>query len=353
MKNKSCIYIPPIIILTLLFYSCESYQNKHSQLFNKNLDIELDSTKIIRINLDGISKEIIYPDLIIDDKFIKSTGDTVYLAEPTSCLIYDESYYILDSKLNTIIELDINGNFIKKIGRKGKGPGEFIKPFSIHRTNDYFLVFDQENGRLQFFNKNFEYVNSLSANYFPFMQSLSFNSENLMIPTEMTNTYEIYKLENISREKIEMDTLYYFPYASFIKDGREFPHTIKAKYIGSNSICYFFHSFPFLFFSNQAGETVLEIELFGKMIDEIFEYQVSADQRGIAMHLTDIAVIDSRLVIVLDQKIIIFESLDNKYKIHKIYEIPSEYHLSNIDVIGNYMFTYEWSRARIIRFKLS
>jgi hypothetical protein len=58
--------------------------------------------------------------------------------------------YILDSGNNRIQKLDSEGKFIKTIGRKGQGPGEFQAAFSMDIDNeDNLFVFDVRSRRIE------------------------------------------------------------------------------------------------------------------------------------------------------------------------------------------------------------
>ena len=64
------------------------------------------------------------------------------------------NYYIADSGGNEIVVFDANGKFVKKIGRKGAGPGDLNYPVAIDiDAKDNLVVSEEGNGRIQIFNK--------------------------------------------------------------------------------------------------------------------------------------------------------------------------------------------------------
>lgn len=76
----------------------------------------------------------------------ESETDQNYLFGGITDLSVDsfENFYILDSRLKRIIKYDKKGKFIKKIGREGQGPGEFIFPLKIFvDEKDNLYVNDQ------------------------------------------------------------------------------------------------------------------------------------------------------------------------------------------------------------------
>jgi hypothetical protein len=65
-----------------------------------------------------------------------------------------------DQKAHHILVFDENGNFIRKIGRKGQGPGEFGNPYSMTATSKAIIIGDNSNMRIQFFDFEGNYVRS-------------------------------------------------------------------------------------------------------------------------------------------------------------------------------------------------
>ena len=66
----------------------------------------------------------------------------------------DGNIYMGDTRLHQVFVFDSQGNFIKKVGQLGEGPGDFFYPAEIMTTQESIIV--KENNRLQFFEKNWE-----------------------------------------------------------------------------------------------------------------------------------------------------------------------------------------------------
>lgn len=63
--------------------------------------------------------------------------------------------YIADSGNHRIVVFDYEGNFIRIIGKKGKGPGEFVKPTGLYVSDDSSVaVADINNNRIQIFDSS-------------------------------------------------------------------------------------------------------------------------------------------------------------------------------------------------------
>lgn len=68
----------------------------------------------------------------------------------------DGNIYMGDTRLHQVFVFDSQGKFIKKVGQKGEGPGDFFYPAEIMTTKESIIV--KESNRLQFFNKNWETI---------------------------------------------------------------------------------------------------------------------------------------------------------------------------------------------------
>lgn len=60
----------------------------------------------------------------------------------------DGNVYVCDYKANSVLKFDSDGNFLKTIGRKGQGPGDFNMPFNIAVTKDRLYVWEMGNRRI-------------------------------------------------------------------------------------------------------------------------------------------------------------------------------------------------------------
>lgn len=67
------------------------------------------------------------------------------LANPVDIAISDEGLiYILDSEDNDIKIFKQDGTFIKHVGRRGNGPGEFVRPWAIYiiKAEEYQKIYE-------------------------------------------------------------------------------------------------------------------------------------------------------------------------------------------------------------------
>jgi len=74
--------------------------------------------------------------------------------------------YITDMLDYSIKKYNRNGDFIKKTGKKGEGPGEFHSPGLIDYYQGKIYVSQQMYPKIQIFNKNLNYINTIPLQTF-------------------------------------------------------------------------------------------------------------------------------------------------------------------------------------------
>ncbi len=65
-----------------------------------------------------------------------------------------------DQKAHHILMFDDYGYLIRKIGKNGQGPGEFVNPYSMTATPNAIIISDNGNMRIQFFDFEGNYIRS-------------------------------------------------------------------------------------------------------------------------------------------------------------------------------------------------
>ncbi|MEW6456784.1 MAG: 6-bladed beta-propeller [Acidobacteriota bacterium] len=76
----------------------------------------------------------------------------------------EDNIYVSDWRRNFILKFSYHGEFLKIIGRRGQGPGEFLNPLNIcFDTKNNLIVYDSNNGRIQIFSPEGEYINSFKV----------------------------------------------------------------------------------------------------------------------------------------------------------------------------------------------
>lgn len=96
---------------------------------------------------------------------VSSFGDSEYFQQPSDLAIDpgQSLIYIVDAGSSRILAFDFQGKFLKAIGTKGQGPGEFIRPTSLCLVKDSGLaVADFGSNRIQILDKNGKHVRTIT-----------------------------------------------------------------------------------------------------------------------------------------------------------------------------------------------
>ncbi len=133
-------------------------------------------------------KEPIYGEnvLILEEELIieaKETNQEEEMFQAIVSLAIDSqgNIYVLDKKAGNVKVFDVNGIFLKTIGRKGGGPGEFGTPESFVLNPDNELcVFDSGRRIIHIFDIDGEFKRELPASL-PFFEGPKFTSKGEMV----------------------------------------------------------------------------------------------------------------------------------------------------------------------------
>lgn len=142
LKATHSIYIAIAAILSVTV-GCHSPKNKTATTEDS---IAPDSS-LIQINIDPNGGESYPFDSLIDDiSFIKlETNDDCVIGDIHQVLCTDNYIFILDLfSTNAVYCFDKQGNFIRKIGKKGQGPGEYFRlcKMTLNSDKTQIILFD-------------------------------------------------------------------------------------------------------------------------------------------------------------------------------------------------------------------
>lgn len=147
---KHIIYF--FLIGCILIYSC-SIENKGKNIQQINRDDNL-----IIIDIDTVKKDgILFSSLLFDGftPIILETNNESLIGEICKIEVHGDFIVILDNVIaKNVFLFDINGNFIRKIGNRGQGPGEYTAPsdFTVDLDNKYIYIYDSNSRKIDCFN---------------------------------------------------------------------------------------------------------------------------------------------------------------------------------------------------------
>ena len=152
MKIVTCLQLLFLMSFTL---SCSS-----TEVESETPSLKLDTNKVMGIN----------------DYYTHGTKSIVFNSEREDYIIgniqgaklNDGQIYIIDNIIPNLLVVNKDGTLINKIGRSGRGPGEYINPTSIEISKGELILLDQSIGRITRYVYNLtneEYVMDISGTH--------------------------------------------------------------------------------------------------------------------------------------------------------------------------------------------
>lgn len=146
--------VGPLLILILA--SCTSIQKDEKEK-GSILHIPIEKKDgIMHINADSIFESIEYIPLETTEENLLSGME--YL----STKVYNDTIYIWDRNLQQLIQYDGKGKYLKKLSRRGNGPGEYIKVWDFLVLDTTVCLLSEANKKIIFYRKSdFTYLYSV------------------------------------------------------------------------------------------------------------------------------------------------------------------------------------------------
>ena len=133
MKSNSVLVQLGLGALTLLVIACNRTDSRSNASANSE------------------PRELAAP-LEITQRISLGESQDEYVAEPAGVALSDRFIFVSDAGTSSVLQYDRSGHLIRRIGRRGKGPGEFSVPAAIVALGDTaVLVADVGTGRLSIF----------------------------------------------------------------------------------------------------------------------------------------------------------------------------------------------------------
>ena len=88
--------------------------------------------------------------------------------------LVNDTFFIFDRSLKTIFLFSLNGKYISKICKLGKGPGEYLNPitFELNHQKNEIIIFDWYSQKLIRYNYHGDFIADISIgkSYFDFVE---------------------------------------------------------------------------------------------------------------------------------------------------------------------------------------
>jgi len=131
--------------------------------------------------------------------------------------------YITDLKDYSVKKFDAEGRFVKKTGKKGQGPGEFLTPGIIQFHDGHLFVGQIQHSGIQVFDTELNYIKSIPLK-FPVTSFRVTGKDQLAVSRLMSNKIQVFnfKGEEVNSIQYTQDQDYVLNAVDFVMDNKNF-----------------------------------------------------------------------------------------------------------------------------------
>ncbi len=150
-------------IVSLTVVSCSKHEEATA---NAVYDIDLTKLDADSLPLSEFADSVIYIDP-------ETTADS-RIGRIKDMAMVDSSIVLIDNASNEVMLFGSDGRYVGKIGSRGQGPGEFIKPNAIDADDKNIYVYDHVKGEILKYDYQGDYVSSDKTDFADDFKHLSF-----------------------------------------------------------------------------------------------------------------------------------------------------------------------------------
>jgi hypothetical protein len=147
-----------IVIILAILCSCGTKKQKRH-------DNEIDVQMIDLFGLDTLKQDLLP---IEECNYITlETNKECLIGKISQIYLNDDKIFVFDYKYSkSLFVFDMNGNFLYKVGREGKGPSEYlvVNNFDVDNLGNIYLH-DQRGRKVLKFSKNGQYIEHYSYDF--------------------------------------------------------------------------------------------------------------------------------------------------------------------------------------------
>jgi len=213
---------------------------------------------------------------------LETTGESIITGIERS-IVYRDKIYILDIFGESILLFKKDGKFIRRIGRKGKGPREYISPTSIDidEKNQHLYVLDDKASKFLIFNLEGDFVREERVN-FRLNDLEILDDTTYVVNTDVSTNFH---LSEISNNKLIFTDRKWKVFAKGFeydaKNSSGVAFTRPGLYKFKDEVLYNptlnYHAFTV---THEGLKPKYFIDAGGAMLPEGFDYQLSLDEFG-------------------------------------------------------------------------
>lgn len=193
-----------IIIVLLLFSSCKEEKSFEHTPYNTNVhEIKISNSKLLKASFADYMKDFDYLEL--------KTNTDNYVSEISKVQQFKDNFYVLDSKKSNLYVFDKNGNFIRKIGQRGDGPGEYkdISDYVINTEKETISILSNLNIKIFEYDLQGKFIKDIAfSDFFPKHMNLLNNNYYALYTDNSSDSFKDLAYVNLSGEIVKEDFAY-------------------------------------------------------------------------------------------------------------------------------------------------
>lgn len=123
--------------------------------------------ELIKVNFNSPNpkESLSWSDVVSSVKYINlSEGQNATIGNISSVRVTDNRIYVQDNPNKQLLVYDLDGNYLMKIQRQGRGPGEYVSltQFDVNETTGEITIMDLPSRKLLVYSDSGEFVRSIS-----------------------------------------------------------------------------------------------------------------------------------------------------------------------------------------------
>lgn len=265
----------------------------------------------------------------------------LFLGAASSSCVVGDFLYICDRLNDCITIADSNGTLLKRIGRHGKAPGEFISPVNIAARNEAIFVYEFGNTRIQIFDARFKYLSSIPAAYNFLTGSLSASRDMIYVHGSFSDT--------VLLKAYETTPPFAFKYSLMPlltpRTGKSLAfNAVKFSANEEGYLCVGYTALPYLFIFDPQRNQKATIEFTGKSVEGLLEAPKGLTTSGmpVRIFIGGLSLLpDGRVIFSEGKRVLLLENRKGNYVLTRTFKpnIGREYirHIS-VDSQKGYMY---------------
>ena len=226
-----------------------------------NIKDFINEVEVSEINLDEMKADTLRPVQIIGEEELNKNKNKIFLISAVDCAIARDSIYIVDLRQKCVVVADKNGKLVRRIGREGKGPGEFMLPTCIANNQNYFAISDAQQWTTSIYDNRFNFLRTVKSGDRTTDKNIGFSEKYLYCKTSLfrkETNLDVFSLGKKSLGKLV--TTIKFP---MLVKPQQKDTPMNASTFAVNDSGYIFYSYigmPWLFIYNPIHKHIASIK---------------------------------------------------------------------------------------------